>query len=40
MQFLTPVEVVYFEASWPRPIHDERKHACNGERECFQFARF
>ena len=35
-QFLTLIEVDYFEASWPRPIHDESKHACNGERECFQ----
>ena len=30
MQFLTSIEVDYFEASWPRPIHDESKHACNG----------
>ena len=34
-QFLTLIGIDYFEASWPRPIHDESKHACNGERECF-----
>ena len=29
------VEVDYFKVSWPRPIHNENKHACNGKRECF-----
>ena len=38
-QFLTLIKVDYFEVSWPGPIHDETKHACNGEQECFQFAR-
>ena len=39
-QLLKIIEVDYFEALWPRPVHNESKHACNGERECFEFARF
>ena len=40
MQLLTPVEVNYFKASWPRPTHDESSTLAMESRNVFNLQDF